>query len=696
MSSPEEYSGVYREVTQWVNPRGAIWGEGYPGIPDEPDPAPPGYLHHYWGDLFHEHWDDQQKEYWYLIRDKKLDPLVPDIKDFFSSIWHFVWANQATGSTWLDSISGYLWQVVDALTAWLGAIGGVVRDGLAGIANYVGNIYTWVVWNMVDDVRTFAINLFEPITSAWSTVTATLEAWFGYIYNAIIAVFTDPIGWIQDALSEFGAWLGNIAAMVWDSMVALGDVLGAWLGAKLIAFAPLVVENLRDALVYIWDTVVGGVGAVEKLIRDALIFWWEALKDAWIFVVEDMVPAVLTATSGALGALKDEFTNLIGLAYDELLQKATAVVPVTPERSAGIAAGMFGTAVGFGALAHGMALAVEAIPNLKYMGTHYLSAFVARMGSFGTISSATMGVIAALAIKEPFTYYMNSILRPTIPDEKLLIEFRAKREFGYEGFKSYMKYHGYTDEWIKFTDSWLWKDPRLFEILYCADVTVPPTEWLQRKFERAGYEDIDIPTLIKVVERRTTRSPRTYYTTSLRRNYRHGFLTEEELTEGISALEMAHDAIDWIKRAGELDNIYEVNSDWVTTFKTAYRNDILTEEEMIASLAAIGLPPDRVRAISELEWVRKRPRILAAERKEIETEWREIQKKYSTVYIESFRKGLINEAALAAYLAAIGINGKVATMSARHEALKLIPKPKPEAIPIPVIPAPPEPPVYDI
>ncbi|GAI68373.1 unnamed protein product, partial [marine sediment metagenome] len=407
-----------------------------------------------------------------------------------------------------------------------------------------------------------------------------------------------------------------------------------------------------------------------------------------------LLPAAWESTTGALGWLRDEFTNLIGLAYDEILEHAKSYAPMTPEKSLSLAGIMFGSAVGFGTLAHGMALAVEAVPNLKYMGVHYLSGFSAQMGAFGAVSTATMGVIAALAVREPFKYYMNSILRAVIPDEKLLIEFRSKREIDYNQFESYMKYHGYTDEWITKIDSWLWKDPRLFEILYCADVTVPPKEWLIRKFERAGYEDIDIKTLVRVVERRTTRSPRTYYTTSLRRNFRHGFITEEQLTEGIRALEMAEEAIDWIKRTGELDNLYEVNSDWVTTFRTSYRNDIITEEECEASLSALGLPQDRVEAIIELEWVRKEPRILREERTEIQTEWRKIQTSYSRVYIESFRRGLITEDTLAASLTAIGIKNKVANMTARHEAIKLLPKPKPEAIPIPLIPEPTKPPVY--
>ena len=660
MSSPDDYADIYGDVAEWARQPAGVWW---------PPETPAQYLY-----PLILPWDPGGYQWGrYNISRDALDPLIPDLKQFWANITYWVGAGWGAMKIWFDNLNAYITSLWNNILAGLAATATAIKNEIIGLGNWISNIYTWVVWNLVDDLRRFAANLFRPITDAWYSVTTTLSTWFNYIWEAITNFLQEPVEWMLDLAGDLWAWLGSIRDMIWESLISAADIVGQYIGLKLREFVPVLVRSLEDAALWLWD----------------------AIKRGFLFVVEDVVPAAYNAASGALGYLKDEFTNLIGLAYDEIMEKATALVPVTPERSAGIAAGMFGTAVGFGTLAHSMALAVEAVPNLKYMGVHYLSAFASRMGSFGTISSATMGVIAALAIKEPFTYYMNSILRPTIPDEKLLIEFRAKREFDYEAFKRYMKYHGYTDEWIKFTDSWLWKDPRLFEILYCADVTVPPTEWLQRKFERAGYEDIDIPTLIKVVERRTTRSPRTYYTTSLRRNFRHGFLTEEELVEGIKALEMAEDAIDWIKRTGELDNIYEVNQDWVTTFKTAYRNDIITEEEMIASLTAIGLPSDRVEGISELEWVRKQPRILEAERKEIETQWREVQGKYSKVYIESFRRGLITEVQLVSYLVAIGIRQRVAAMTARHEVIKLVPKPKPEAIPVPVIPLPPELPVYE-
>ncbi|MBA7518430.1 hypothetical protein ES705_10500 [subsurface metagenome] len=633
---------------------------------------PPGGLYpaSWWWPLFG--WRELDEEHYYLLQKPGADNLADEIHEFFSNAyawvrkpWDALFDNVKDVAKW---VADFWTAMIDGLVDFMGTI----TSGVGSLYTLVANFITLLWWELISDVTNYVKHIFKPLTDAWNFLTDTLVEWFKKIWEEIKEIWDDPIKWALEQAGYLWEHMKALGATLWDAIVPTIELARLWIGDKISYLAPQITEYLRDVL-----------------------FWiWEHIKEAYYFVKEQIAPAVWDATSGAVGWLKDQFTHLIGLAYDEITGYAKTFAPMTPGKAPELAGIMFASAAGFGALAHGIALGVEMVPNLKYMGVHYLSGFLGSMAGFGAVTAATMGVIAALAVRLPFTYYMNRILRPTIPDEKLLIEFRSKREFGFPEFKQYMSYHGFPDEWIAKIDSWLWKDPRLFEILYCADVTVPPKEWLVRKFERAGYEDIDIDVLCKVVERRTTQSPRTYYTTSLRRNFRHGFLTEGELVEGIKALEMAPEAIDWIKRTGELDNIYEVNSDWVTTYKTAYRNDLITEDELRASLSAMGLPKESVTAIIELEWVRKQPRVLAAERKEIETQWREIQAEYSRVYIESFRRGLSTEDQLAAYLAAIGINDKVAMATARHEAIKLVPKPKPEAIQIPVIPVPPEPPTY--
>lgn len=675
----------------------------------------------------------------YLVDPSVADPIVPDLMEFWANARDFIQNKWGQMDAWFQSINAHLETFWNTNAQGMHDFGVELVKEITGVANYIGNMVTWFTWNLVDDIRNFAASLFYPLSVWMYQLQVDITTWLESIWEALVNIFMTPVEWIQNIFSDIATWLQRIGDAIWDVVITAATVVGDYIYTYIDPIRTMLsswLESIWQAIVNLFDVPIewvkdlfdtislylseikdsigaaihravidlndyAALAALEftafmiKGLKDALVWFWEHLKEDLTLVWEQMVLPVYDAASGSLGWLKDQFTNLVGLAWDEIYGKAKSVAPITPEKSAGVAVAMFGSAVGFGTLAHTMALAVEAVPSLKYLGVHYLSAFAARMGSFGTISSATVGVIAALSIKVPFTYYMNSILRPTIPKDSQLIEFRAKREFNFDSFSSYMKYHGYTEEWIKLFDSWLWKDPRLFEILYCADVTVPPVEWLQRKFERAGYEDIDISTLIKVVERRTTRSPRTYYTTSMRRNFRHGFMTEDEVVEGIHALEMAEEAVDWIKRAGELDNIYEVNSDLVTGLKLAYRNDLISGDEFTADLAGMGLPRDRIDAIEYLEWVRKEPRLLREEEKAFEAEWREIQKDYAQVYIESFRRGLINEESLSAYLTSIGYHEKVAKMTARHEAIKQLPKSKPDPITIPAIPAPAMPPVYD-
>ena len=626
----------------------------------------------YWWDFFVLCWTNVAGPT-YFLKAEGIDPFIGALQGFFQRIYEFVVHRWSELWGWIHDVSRYIESFWNTLSSTLWDVYRWLEGQIEGLINLIWNGFVLIWSELIASVETLTGSIVAPIKEIWQQITSTLAEWFEKIRAQIALFLQDPAQWLLDLGREVWQSIQGLGAELWDIMVTTGNAVASWIGEKIVAVPSMVSEYLRDVL-----------------------FWlWEQIKVAFVFVKDEIVPAVWEATTGAAGWLKDQFTHTVGLAYDELMDHAKSFTPITPAKSVQLAGIMFGSAVGFGALAHAMALGVEAIPNLKYMGVHYMSSFAAHMGGFGAISSATMGVIAALALRVPFSYYMNNLLRPTIPDDKLLIEFRAKRELDFSQFKRYMGYHGHSDQWVAKIDSWLWKDPRLFEILYCADVTVPPREWLVRKFERAGYEDIDVDILCRVVERRTTRSPRTYYASAMRRNFRHGFLSESEVEWGVRDLEMAPEGTHWIKRAGELDVIYETFSDLVTAYRTAYRNDIITEGQCLASLAALGLPRVRAEAIVYLEWVRKYPRATKAERAEVEEPWAELQAEYSRAYIESFRRGLITQGELVTCLVAIGIERKVAEVTAFFEALKLVPKPKPEEIPVPTLPLPPEPPTYE-
>ena len=690
----EEDLHTLKEATKWAS---------------NPRPIPPDYKgQEYWWDLLIWCWTPIAGPTYYLAGDA-LDPFIDSVKQFFKDVtktyddahkwvtekWDKFKDYVADIGTKLTNLYDEVIKLIDTLIKYPITVWDWVKKTWDEITDwtweFLGSIWDWVKRNwddFLDYVWRLAWSIYDWIVGAWGWIVQFLGDLISGICEAVrttTAYWYDPIrAWTLDRWEGIQRWVLEKWGLLKTYILEYWARIQAWVVGKYKEYWDWIKKNVPSY----WVKVKDFLGGILKEV-------WEYIIKTVMSVKDRYVPGVVDAISRGLGWLDEQFRYIMGRAYDEITEHALSYRPMTPARSLDLAKWMFASAVGFGVLSHGLAQAVEMIPNIKYMGVHYMSAFAARMGGFGLISSATMGVIAALALRVPFTYYVNDLLRPTIPDDKLLIEFRAKREIDFSEFKRYMAFHGHSDEWTAKIDSWLWKDPRLFEILYCADVTVPPREWLVRKFERAGYEDIDVDVLCKVVERRTTRSPRTYFTSAMRRNYRHGFLTEQELIDGIEDLEMAPDGVDWIIRAGELDVIYETYSDLVTAYRTAFRNDVITEGQCLASLAALGLPKMRSEAIVYLEWVRKYPRATKAERKEIEEPWAELQADYSRAYIESFRRGLITQEELVAYLVAIGIEEKVARVTAFFEAVKLVPKPKPEQIPAPILPAPVRPPTYE-
>lgn len=609
----------------------------------------------------------------YYLGKSSADPLVPDLQGFFGNVTSWVTSRWYSLAGWFAGIDSYIALLWGQILAGLSDLATKIKNEIVGLTNFISNIWTWITWNLMEDITTFAVNLFRPIIDAWHTVTETLSTWFNYIWEAITNFLQDPVGWVLDLAGDLWDWLRFIGDMIWDSLVSAAGIAGSYINPALREFVPVLVNSLEDAALALWNSI----------------------NFSLFLVPEDIVPPVYEAASGAYGYLKDQFTNLIGLAYDEIMQKATSLVPVTPERSAGIAMGMFGSAVGFGTLAHSMALAVEAVPNLKYLGVHYMSAFVARMGSFGTISSATMGVIAALAIREPFSYYMKSILRPTQPREMDLQIMAVKPDITPETFRQGMKYQGYSDFWIDAFERTMYHEPSYFEMSMLGEDEVATTEWLFTKARRSGYTEVDARVFVSSMIKKVTRDQRKEYYKQAFNAFKEGYISPDQFKEHLDHLDVRPEAKDLAVRAANMAYQTDLIKELITTYRRSFYDDLITEGECRASLSALGLAAERVDAIMELEWVRKEPKILRAERKEIETEWRKVQSEYSKVYVESFRRGLITEAQLVSYLIAIGIIERAARATARYEAIKKVPKPKPIEITVPVLPTPPEPPTYE-
>ena len=651
----EGYEAVFESVRDWQM-------EGQPEILA-------GEGKSYWADFF---WWGRSGEWLhsYIVEQTGIDPFIGSLKTFFQNM--YLWLTQKWNKlqAWfagLEAFIQFLWQnlndTIRDFRSWIW-----VR--FEGLINLIWNTFTLLFWELTAALGTFFDKIVAPVREIWVQITETLRDWFEKIQAAIAAFLSDPMQWALDLGASIWESLESLGALIWNAMIDAANVAADWFGERIAVLAPQVIEYLRDVIVWFWDLI----------------------RDAFVFVRDQIVPAVAGATSGALGFLKDQFTHLMSLAYKEIEDFVGSFVPMTPEKAPRLAALMFGSAVGMGALAHGIALSVEAIPNIKYMGVHYLSAFAARMGSFGTIAGATMGVMAAVSLRRPFTYYLQSLMRPMQPRSGDLMMMAVKPDIPPEVFKRGMAYEGYSDYWIGRFQATMYHEPRYFELSMMAEDAIASAEWLFTKARRSGYSEKDSKIFVSSIAKKAARTQRQDYYKQAFNLYKEGYIGRERFKTCLTHLEMRPEAMEYAIMGADFAYQYDLFRDLVSAYRTAFRRDLITEDEFSSSLSALGLEAERVDALVYIEWTRKTPSAVKAERKEIAKEWAAVQKEYSRIYIEAFRRGLIEEGQLAIYLIAIGVKEQVARATARYEALKKLPKPKYEEVGEEVLPPPPEPP----
>lgn len=737
MSLDKEYAPIFESVRRLLPPEVPP-----PEGPDDPW-TPPVDPQEYVFPLL-----DYEYDYWsvpegrniptYELRKEELDPLIPDLMDFWARTKDWVDNKWGLLDAWFIGIETYIESLWNSITKGISDTGTLILDEITGIANYISNLVTWFTFNLVDDIADFAAHLFYPVTLWIKRAYTAVNLWLEEIWEAIINFFATPVDWITDLYADLAAWLSSIKDEIWLSLTQAADIVGSyvmsyvdpiraaisdWLEniwesitnfwADPVAWIQDLFSNITDWLESIRDeiwlsmtTATDSIGVylgtklnefapvVVDLFRDAAVWLWDLIKPAFSFWLSGKIPDEWESEKGAWEWLREEFTSLATDAYEEIMDRATKVVPVTPERSAGIAVGMFGSAVAFGTTAHSMSLAVEAIPNLKYMGVHYLSAFIARMGSFGTISSATMGVIAALAIRKPFSYYMNSILRPTQPAAMDLQIMAVKPDIDEETFRQGMRYEGYSDFWIDAFQRTMYHEPSYFELSMLGEDHEATAEWIFTKARRRGYSEVDAEIFVRSLLKKVYRDQRKEFYMQSFNAFKEGYIDIDQFKENLETLDIRDEAKELSVRSANLAYQADLHKDFISSFKKAFQDDLITEDDLRTSLSTLGMIPERVDAIVSIEWVKKQPKILKAEQREVEKQWRDIQSKYSRLYIESFRKGLITESDLSTYLVAIGIEERAAMATATYEAVKKVPRPKPIEVVIPALPAPPTYPAY--
>lgn len=367
---------------------------------------------------------------------------------------------------------------------------------------------------------------------------------------------------------------------------------------------------------------------------------------------------------------------------------------IRPEDAGTVGTRAFLAASGLGAASHLVSTAVELVHPLKTMGIHYLSGFLADMGSFSSISNALIGTMAQIGIAQPMRFYLNARTRSNLPTLGDIQAMHRKHTLSRAEFAQNAAYWGMSDEWIERFIEYLPADPRLFDILRMAETgipeTSPPSEiisrlqrmgirssgnpnwWLELKFALAGYDWVDIPKLVDTVRLRMTSTERNRLITTSSTNFRDGYMTEADYRLNLADAGKTQASIDWRVRAERLAALNDDIDDLVKLFTDQFLKDVLTYDELVIGMINVGVTPTKTNILARRAAIRKQPKPVDDTAKIQEKATREMQATFSRMYKERYRADLVTAAEYYADLRAIGIRDDVAWATVEIEIARRI------------------------
>jgi len=203
-----------------------------------------------------------------------------------------------------------------------------------------------------------------------------------------------------------------------------------------------------------------------------------------------------------------------------------------------------------------------------------------------------------------------------------------------------MSRYGMKDDWIRVSSHHLFKDPRMFELVRIGQFFNPELDerskghteftkkwidarpwlleqiqvtreewdeqpWFYFKASVAGYEPADIRVIVETTLRAVVRREQTLMLDAGTRLFRDGFITREalrELTEEAWGLRVGPDGTFTFRgdpvaarvRATEVRTSYEVLSSLQELALRAFSRGLLLEEQVVARLSGLGMPPERI------------------------------------------------------------------------------------------------------
>jgi hypothetical protein len=386
--------------------------------------------------------------------------------------------------------------------------------------------------------------------------------------------------------------------------------------------------------------------------------------------LESALPGIAATAARILRPIQDRLNDLVLSARSVLYELLIPRLPVSFEHVGVTAVSAFGSAVGLGFAAHGLAAAADLVHPLKATALPQLAAFLADMAGFGVVARETWYEDMRNFLGTPYHHYSLQYFRPTIPPDRELCRLFSEACISEDDFRQGMRYWGYREEWISAYLRDVYRDPSARDLAIMLENPVLRSADVYAILRDGAYSPRSSELFTKGLEKKSLSPYMASYRTALTDLYAEGYISETQLDDQLDPLELGSEAYFLIKKVARFQYIKRYLDDQVKLFSDLCEKGMISDDQFEVSLSALGLPVEKRTLILMSIQAKKRAKVVSEERKEIEKQIRHQQQLVAESYILAYRAGTIDEDGLRSALEFAGYSQELATITAEVERQK--------------------------
>jgi len=540
----------------------------------------------------------------------------------------------------LTEIESHAWEILLDLDSIDDAMWNRVGQYAQGTQQAVGNIPDWL-WNQVG---TYSRNTWTQMGVERELVETAVreynQATAGRVVEVRDRLYSD-VG--QYASGTHNVLHQTVAPQLQQSHGLLQSI-SEGLSSGL--------EAVRNSVVGLPD-LLGGV--IENVVTPAISWIWEQLTRLWNWVESNIPPLIQRGLTGVWKAIGDAFQEFGMAGIRAMTEFLGRNAPVTPEQAPALATDLLGMTMSFGLGARGMATAMEVLHPLKRLNLHTFSGFLADMGNFGGIATATLGVLIAASVRQPYQYYANAVFRPRIPDDYIVREMYIKGDIDRDMFLRAMQYAGYSDQWIAAWERTMYREPSIMDLNRFAEESPQTYEWYFEKMRRAQYSEEDAAIMADGLVLRFARAAKQEYRSNILTAFKEGYLSETQFDSLMDEINAPQVLRGILKASALLKERTDFTTDSIRLYVDQFYKGELTVDELKLSLAALGITPKRVDLLVARAEIRKKPKPTWPTWESAAPEVTDITRRTLNLLRLQYRKKLISQSQFQNSLLELGI-----------------------------------------